>query len=83
MPTLFGQRSLISVAINTNNTHSMAETFVGAIAFRKPEALHSADRPRKRLRSPILIWTFAQLFPDRRRRTVGSGAPIRAAFLLF
>jgi hypothetical protein len=26
----------ISVAINTNNTHSMAEAFVGAIAFRKP-----------------------------------------------
>jgi hypothetical protein len=26
----------VSIAINTNNTHSMAEAFVGAIAFRKP-----------------------------------------------
>jgi hypothetical protein len=26
----------ISIAINTNNTRSMAEAFVGAIAFRKP-----------------------------------------------
>lgn len=26
----------ISVAINTNNTHSTAEAFVGSIAFRQP-----------------------------------------------
>src|SRR5262249_46684579 len=26
----------ISIAINTNNTHSMAEAFVGTIAFRTP-----------------------------------------------